>query len=465
MTQSQRLVSNIKYYSLGVLSSKALIFLFIPIYSVFINPEALGRFQYLHSIIALVIPLLYQSIWEGMFRYSIVSKGKEYDVINTTTNYCVVLSLLYTIVFAFSAFVWKIEYSGYILLCGLSQVAISYWQYAARALKENKAYAIASIIGTLVTVLLNVVLIVFLKWQIDALFLSLALGAFSGTVYLEYKLRLIKHSRNGKWEKELLKTIIKYSLPLAINSISWWLVSSCNNIVVTQALGDSANGVMAMAQRFGSIFAIITSIINMAWQEESFRTLYDEDKDAYFNKVLVLYTRIVFSAVIVLIPITFILYKMMVFGDYATGVSLTSVLYIITAYNAVSTHLGSGFLARGESKVLFWTTLLAGIITVVLSVILIRFFGIIGVLYASLIACVVNLIVRIKLLRGKMDLQVNYMRLILLTLLCGIVAVVCAIIGLNYLGNSVVLAFTSCFLIIYNKDFLLTSLHKFLKRK
>ena len=464
MAQSQRLVSNIKYYSLGVLSSKALTFLFIPIYSVFINPEALGRFQYLYSIIALIVPVIYQSIWEGMFRYSIISKGKEYDVINTTTKYCGVLSLLYIIVFALGAFVWKIEYPGYILLCGISQVAGSYWQYAARALKENKAYAIASIISTLVTVVLNVVLIIILKWQIEALFLALTIGSFSGTIYLEYKIKLIKHSRSGKWEKELLKTNIKYSLPLAINSISWWLVSSCNNIVVTQALGDSANGVMAMAQRFGSIFAIITSIINMAWQEESFRTLYDEDKDAYFNKVLDIYTRIIFSAVFVLIPVTFILYKMMVFGDYATGVSLTSVLYIIAAYNAITTHLGSGFLARGESNVMFWTTLLAGFITVVLSIILIRYFGIIGVLYASLIAGVVNFVVRVKLLRGKMLLKVNYLRLILLTAFSGIISFVCAKIGMNYLWNSVFSACTISFFVIYNKDLLSMLLRKFFKR-
>ena len=455
--RSQRLVNNLKYYSLGVLSSKALMLIFIPIYSYFIRTDVLGDYQYLMAIVSLVIPVLYQSIWEGMFRFSIVSDGDEYKVINTTTRYAIGLSVIYTVLFALAAFVWKIKYPGYILLSGLSQVAFSYWQFAARALKENKAYAIASIVCTLVTIVLTIVLIVVFKLQIEALFLSFALGSFAGAAYLECKLKLIRNCVHGGFEKKLLITILKYSLPLAINSVSWWMVSSCNNIVVTKFLGASANGIMAMAQRFGSIYAIFTSIISMAWQEETFRTLKDADKDSYFNKVLALYIKALFSSVLVLIPITYLLYGYVVFGDYRTGVGLTSILYIVAVFNALNTHLGSAFLAQGDSATVFWTTLLAGVLTIVISILLVKPLGIAGVLYASLFSTIVNMVIRIVLLTKKMTLKIDYRQLVLLFLLTIAVSVAAKLIGSGHLWQALMAIVLLVLAVLYNKN-LITAL-------
>ena len=455
--RSQRLVNNLKYYSLGVLSSKALMLIFIPIYSYFIRTDVLGDYQYLMAIVSLVIPVLYQSIWEGMFRFSIVSDGDEYRVINTTTRYAIGLSVVYTVLFALAAFVWKIKYPGYILLSGLSQVAFSYWQFAARALKENKAYAIASIICTLATIVLNIILIMGFKLQIEALFLSFATGSLAGAAYLECKLKLIPKCIHGGFEKKLLITILKYSLPLAINSVSWWMVSSCNNIVVTNYLGASANGIMAMAQRFGSIYAIFTSIVAMAWQEETFRTLKDDDRDSYFNEVLALYIKVLFSSVLVLIPTTYILYDFVVFGDYRTGVGLTAILYIVAVFNALNTHIGSAFLAQGDSGTVFWTTLLAGLLTVAISILLVKPLGIAGVLYASLFSTIVNMVIRIVLLAKKMTLKIDYGQLVILFLLTIAVSVASKFIGSGHLWQALMAIVLLVLAVLYNKN-LITAL-------
>lgn len=459
-TKTDRLVSNLKYYSLGVFASKMITFLFIPIYAAFILPESLGRYQYLFSIISLCIPMLYQSIWEGMFRFSILSKGNEEDVINTTTKYVIGLTGIYSILYFIAVFIWKFNYSGYILLCGISQAAISYWQYAARALKANREYAIASIATTIVTLALNVFLIIVLRMQIEALFISVIVGSFTAALYLEVKLKLLKNCFRQQLQRDMLFAIIKYSLPLAINSISWWLVSSCNNIVVTNYLGDNANGIMTMAQRFGSIYAIVTSIISMAWQEESFRTYYDEDKDIYFNKILNIYTKALFSAAIVLMPLTYVLYTIMVQGDYSKGASLTSILYIIAAYNALVTHLGSAFLAEGKSNIMFWTTLIAGLLTLVFSVILIIPFGLMGVLIGTLLSCIINLIIRVLLLYKRMKLHINYFQLVILTTVNFVYAYLCTLIGLNILYQTLFTVFTIIVFCCYNKKLIIPFLRK-----
>lgn len=462
--ESKRLVNNIKYYTIGVFSTRILAFLFIPIYSIYINPEILGQFQYLNSILLLIVPVLYQSIWEGMFRYSIVSKGREIEVINTTTKYCLGLTSIYVFIYFIFVIVYDLEYPIYIFLCGLSQMTISYWQFAARALKENKTYTLSTIVCSAITLLSNVVLIIVFRLQIDALFISFIAGSFGGVAILEWKLHLLKKSRVSIINKELLITIIKYSIPLSVNSISWWLISSCNNIVVTNALGESSNGILAMAQRFGSIFALMTSIIAMAWQEESFRTLYNDDRDAYFNKILNLYTKALFSAVCVLIPLTFILYQLMVFGEYRRGVAVVSMLYIIGALNAIITHLGSAFLAKGESFVMFWTTLLAGILTVSLSILLIGKFGLMGVMVATIISCIINFIIRVILLNKKIMLDCNYFQLVFFLVLSIVVSCLCEYIGFNFVLQVSIFAVLIIITVLLNKSIIKPVFCKILKR-
>lgn len=415
MANSSRLVNNIKYYTIGVFSTKILSFLLIPFYTSILLPEELGKFQYILSLISLIVPLIYESIWEGMFRFSIVNGTDGNRIINTSTKYSLGISVIYSILFLIAAYVFHLEYAGWILLCGILFYASSYWQYAARALSENKIYALSTFISSAVTIVANILFVIVFKWQIQALFLAQVLGNLAVVVVLELKLKLLLKLNDYPIDKKLLKDILKYSIPLAINSVSWWLLSSCNNIVVTKVLGEYYNGIMAIAQRFAGIFALVTTIISMAWQEESFRTLQNENRTLYFNKVLKTYIRLLFSAVIILIPTSYILYHFFIKGEYNNGAPYTAILYVIAAYNAIVTHLGSEFLARGDSKILFWTTLVSGLITLLLSIILVRPFGVIGVLIATFISCVVNYIIRVVILKKSMEIEPNMISIIILT--------------------------------------------------
>ena len=461
---SNRLTNNIKYYTLGVVSTKLLSFIFVPLYSLYLLPEALGTYQYIFSIISLCIPILYQDIWEGMFRFSILSKGHEIDVINTTSKYFLNLSLLYVVLFGIAAYIFKLDYAGWILLTGLSNSAVSYWQFAARALQENKAYTLSTILCSVLVLLFNVVFIVILKWQIESLFISSIAGGIGAIAILEVRLHLISKAIHSTIDKPLLINIIKYSIPLAINVISWWLTSSCNNIIVTKMLGPEANGILSMALRFGSIFVLLTSIITMAWQEESFHSADDENKDAYFNKILNLYTKALFSSVIVLIPVTYICYKYLIFGEYKTGVALTSFMYINGAFNAIICHLGSEFLTRGESKVMFWTTLVSGIVSVLIALLFVTPLGLIGVLCGTLTGYLVNLVVRVIMLNHRMNLQMNYIELSILFAASVGVASLTHVFTDNIFALILIFVVGISFAFLYNKTLCMSLIQKYIKK-
>lgn len=425
MASTKRFVSNMGFYALGTFATKLLQFLFVPIYSKFIDPSDMGTYNVILATVAFALPLLFQSIWEGSFRFTIEQGDDGRKVLATSSKYCFTLSVIYSISFFFITYFLNIKYGLYILLYALGQIGTSYWQFAARALKENKAYAASTVLNSMVAIVLNLVLILLFKMGIKALFIANISGYFVMVSFLEYKLQLIPDVRRYPFNKQLLTQIIRYSIPLAINTISWWLMSSCNSVIITTALGASQNGIYAIALKFGTLLSIITTIITLAWQEEAFRTYGEKDQDDYFNRVLNILVKGLLGATFFIIPITYILYHFFVFGEYRRGVILVGFIYLGAVYNALSCHLGSALLARKESGIMFYTTLSGGVINVLVAMLLVNQIGIIGAVIGTLIGNMFNFYIRIPILRKRIKLSIDYCPLLLLTLFCLAVSLLC----------------------------------------
>lgn len=464
MPSTKRFVSNLGFYSLGTFATKLLQFIFVPIYSAFIDPADLGVYNVTIATAAFLIPLLFQSVWEGSFRFTIEKGDEGREVLSTCSKYCIGLCLVYSVVFVIVSSVLTLQYGLYILLYALGQVGMSYWQFAARALKENKAYALSSIVNSAVSIVVNLVLILIFKMGIKALFIATICGAFSMTVLLELRLHLLRDIGKYPFNRIMLIQIIKYSLPLAINMISWWMMGSCNNIIVTKFLGASQNGIFAMALKFGTLLSVVTSIITLAWQEEAFRTYGDSDQDVYFNKVLDVLIKGLLSAVVVLIPLTYVIYNYLVFREYKQGVILVAFIYLSAVFNALSCHLGSAFLARKESNIMFYTTLSGGLLCVLLSVPLVNMVGIIGASIASLCGNIFNFVVRIPLLKKRIALKVDYISLVLIFVICIFVAYISSLAPKNMFFQIIIFLLSIIVFVVCNKPLINKVYSKIVKR-
>lgn len=453
--RSSRFLKNIVFYFMGTFSTKLIQFLFIPLYTAYIVTSDFGYFNLTISIISLVIPLLYQSIWEGILRFAIEDENNKKRVLATTNIYCLGITILYSVIFIVVSKLLNIQYGILILILGLSQMGVAYWQFSARALKENKIYALSTVVNSIITVSLNLFLIIVLEWGLLALFVANTFGNLSMIIVIESKIKLIKNTSKVDFSLNLLKSILKYSLPLSINALSWWLITSSNNLVISSRIGIGENGIYSMASRFGSIMTLITSVINMAWLEESFRTYNDTDKDQYFNSVLNLLTRIVLSGVALLIPLTFIFYNYFVFGDYYKGVYLTPIVYLSAAYSTLAAHLGSRFLARKESDIIFKTTFIGGVVSAFGGYILAKSFGVIAVVITSLIGFMIMYIIRIPILKKRMQLEINYISLIGLTCLNVLVMVVSSLYPVSIAIQLIIFVITSIFIFIINYSYII----------
>ena len=170
-------------------------------------------------------------------------------------------------------------------------------------------------------------------------------------------------------------------------------MSSCNNIIIVSVLGESQNGIYAMALKFGNILVMFTSVITLAWQEEAFRTYGEKDSDKFFNEMFNLLAKSLLSVVLILIPVIFIAYNYMVFGEYKPGNVLVSFIFVSAIFNTLSCHLGSAFLARQESHIIFLFTLSGGIISVLFSVLFVYLLVLQVAVIATLLCNIFNMFI------------------------------------------------------------------------
>ncbi|MBB6638162.1 lipopolysaccharide biosynthesis protein [Cohnella thailandensis] len=447
-----RLVENIKIYFFGTFSTKLIQFLFIPLYTKYIDSFELGYFNLILSVVWFAVPLLYQTIWEGILRFVIEKSENEERIFTSTNLYCFGLSILYGLVFLLISLLMEINYGFSIFLMALTQMGVSYWQFSARALKNSKAYSFGLVANTVITVALNFILIMIFKLGLPALFISNIAGSLAMIIVMEMKLRLFANFRISKFDISLLKQLIKYSFPLSINTISWWLINSGGSIIIVNQIGIEENGIYSISSRFGMIMTLITSVVNMAWQEESFRIHGEKGADNYFNRVFDFLVRSVFSGIAVLIPVTFIFYRWFVYGEYSTGLLLTPIIYLSTAFSTFSSHLGSGFLARKESNVIFYSTLVAGIISVGGAAVLAPILGLMGVVVSSLIGTVCMFLIRALMLKKRMVLELKYINTIGLSLFCICVMFVCSLNSVSVIYQMIILIIVVAVLFFANRD-------------
>lgn len=461
--KTKRLIKNIGLYFLGTFATKILQFLFIPVYTKYINTHDFGYYSLTLSLISLIVPILYQSIWEGILRFVIVEEKDKHKILTTTNYYCIGVTVIYGFIFYLVSTTFEIQYGFLIFVMGISHMGVSYWQFSARALKKNKIYAVSSVVNTGITIAMNFFFIVGLHWQLLGLFVANTIGNLAMILVLEMNLKLLTRLKVKEFDRKLLKSIIIYSLPLSINAVSWWLVGSCNNVIITYKLGSAQNGIYSVAKRLGSIISLLTSVINKAWLEESFRIYNDSDKDEYFNTVFDILSRFLLSGVLLLIPVTYTFYYYFVYGDYKAGVILTPIIYLNAVFTALASYLGSRFLADKESDVIFKTTLLGGIISATGSYIFVDVFGLIGVAIASLIGTLVMFFIRIPLLKKRMKLKIDCIVILGITLLCFCFMFISSYNAESLIFQIGVLVFALVLVFLINKK-LITSLIHFIVR-
>lgn len=410
-------------YFLGNILSKLITFFLLPIYTSYISPEDLGYYDVSTTYLNLIVTFLFIDIYVAIMRFVFDEKhGSESNkpIFNGIIIFLCSL-FLYTIVSALVAIFFDVQFLGYIYVYGVSVVFSNLLGYLARALDFNRLYAFSGVVSTLVSSVINILLIVYLNWNVESLFFALTIGLLVQTLMLESKVKLVKRVSLNYYDKVLLHKMFVYSYPLALNSLAYWLLTGYANVMIARYLGLEANGIYMIAMKFGLMINMVSTCFSMAWQELIFRKGNEDKKELsifYSNamNMLILFLTI---GLLILIPMSSILFPYVIADAYKASYEIIPLYIVAATISVVSSFWGQIYAALKATHIIMYSTIIACIVNVLLVPFFIHMWGLIGAIIAVIISYLVNVVMRICLIRNMVKISLNCRYLLLL--LCGLV--------------------------------------------
>lgn len=420
MNQKKQLLKNTVIIAIGKLSTQIISFLLLPLYTSKLSPAEYGTYDFLVTLSVFLLPVITMLMEESMFRFLIDAedlKNKK-RVITATITYTTIGTLLFTIIAGIVMGIMKYEYTVVFLLFIISNVLIGLSNALARGTGKIKLYSLSNFILGASTIVLNVVFIVSLKLGVNGLLWSNTIANSVTALIVLMKLHLPQFISRKDLSKKTLVEMLRYSIPLVPNNLSWIIISLSDRLMLTWMIGTDANGLFSIAYKFPNIIYTCYGFFSTAWKESAAKILKEDNKTQYYNSIykdIKFFLKAIVLGLIAIMPFVF---PLLVDSSYNEAYKYIPILVISIYYTNMSNFYGGIFTAFKNTKIMGSTTIVAAILNVIINLIFIPKFGIFAAAFSTLISNVIIFAYRRYKLREyiKLKEKFNYVFWILLVI-------------------------------------------------
>ena len=388
MSKGKDLAKNTVIVSIGKICTQLITFFLLPVYTAVLSNEEYGVVDLLNTLTSLLLPIATLQIEQGIFRYLLdcrENKEKQTTLITTVLKFILVQSTICILIFLCASPFIHNEYKYFLMANLLMGILSSISLQICRGLGDNKTYAVGSFITGALTVILNVIFIVVFKWGAYGMLIATAISNLLCAIYVFVKKKIYKYIDIKQNDKKLLKDIIKYSVPLIPNMISWWIVSASDRTIISAVIGVAQNGIYSAANKFSGIFSTLYSVFNLTWTESASININSEDRDEFFSKIFDFIVRFFGSLCLGTIAFMPFVFGILVNEKFAESYYQIPILILGSVFNILVSFLGSVYVAKKLTKEIAKTSIIAAIINIVVNIALIKQIG----LYAASISTVI----------------------------------------------------------------------------
>ncbi len=466
MSREKNLAKNTIIITIGKVCTQLISFFLLPLYTGILTTEEYGTVDLLNTLVSLMLPIVTLQVEQALFRELIeVRKNEEKQKLLISSSILTVIfqCLLYLVLFMLISPFVKNSYKYFLASNVIVYIFLSLFQQTARGLGKNKEYAIGSFISAFFTIIFNILFLVVIKLGAYGMLIGTMCGQIVAIIYLLFVLKLHKYIAIKKYKKEIVKKLLKYSIPLIPNAICWWVFNASDRVIVSTLLGLNQNGILAASLKFSSVMITFYNIFNLSWTESIALHINDKDIKEYFTKmfnvILKLFTSIGFG-IIACMPFVF---PILIRKKFIEGYVLVPISIIAAIFHVVVGLISVIYVAKKNTKAIANTSIISAIINIAVHLSLIKFVGLYAAVISTFVAFFTMSIYRLYDIKKKyFKIQIDN-KFILLSM------IVLVIIATTYYINNLILnIFSLLIAILYafyiNKDSINTILNLFKKK-
>ena len=259
MSVSKNVLKTSLIYFVGQVLTKLIAFVLLPLYTNYIAKADMGFYDLVISILGVVVPVIFMEIWTGTLRFAIEKeddKGKR-KVINNSLIIAMIAFLIYSFIYVISAILFKFRLPVWIYVYSVIWIFQLILLSSARVYGKNTLYASSGVICVFINAIVTIIAVKVLDGNIVSLFIGLICGILFQNIMIESKLKIMKKFKLSDFDKNFCYSLIRFSLPLSINSVVYWMLEGFNKIVISGKLGVAANGIYSVGNRISTVLNLI----------------------------------------------------------------------------------------------------------------------------------------------------------------------------------------------------------------
>ncbi len=384
---------NSLYTFVGQIGSKVIALVMLPFYTKWLSVEDYGLTDVISVYASLVMCIATLSIHEAIFVFPVnqpFEKQRRYFSTALTSGFFSIISVV--VVFILLGIIGTIfnirnsffDYLGYIALVFVSLFLQSFSQEFCRSINKMQIYCISGLIVTGLTALLAFFLIP--EFGLPGFIYSLVIANFGGVLFSVLAAKEYKYFSFGDIDKVCWAEMAKYTVPLIPNATLWWIISALNRPVMESSLGLAAIGLFAVANRIPGVVSMVMSIFNNSWQLSVLQEYRKDGFNSFFSNIAKLY--VPFS----MITATFVslfckdFFSLFIDEKFFEGWKYAPLLALAVVGTSASSFYGSIFSAVKKSKYFLYSSIVGGVVTIILNILLIPWLGLWGAVISFILS-------------------------------------------------------------------------------
>ncbi len=386
-------------YGVSTMVGRFLNFLLVPFYTHVFSDYNYGIVSNLYIFIAIFNVIFIYGMDAAYLKYAAVPSEKE-DKENFSTPYLSVLGvgIIFVVLIlvlkkaVFVAFDIPFKHLEliYLVVPILFIDALNVIPFIRlRIERQAKKFATFKILNIVVNVILNLYLILKLKWGIEAVFISnIAASAFTFVLLFPTVLKYIRL----RLHSDLLIKFLKFGIPYLPAGLASMFIQGIDRPILGHLTNLSVVGIYSANYKLGIFMMLFVSMFQYAWQPFFLQNAEEKNARELFSKVLTYFT--IAAGFILIIVSLFIsdIVKINLFGhtliqkDYWVGLNIVPVILFGYLFNGLYVIFTAGIFIKEKSIYVPFITGLGAAVNIGVNFALIPIMGMMGAALATLAA-------------------------------------------------------------------------------
>jgi len=387
-------------YGTSTIIGRFLNFLLVPIYTNIFLPGEFGIVANIYAYIAILNVFFTVGLESGYFKFAStleVGTKKEnfsHPYLGIFFNAVILSSILFFFASDFT-YLFQIDVSRNDLLKYTALIlffdAIVLVPFAYLRLQHKpKLFAAIRVANIIINVAFNLIFILVFKMGIESVFISNLIASAATFILL---LPVVLKNISFTYNKQLVKELIKFSLPYIPAGISSNIIQVINRPILTALTDDATVGIFQANYRLGIFMMLFVSMFEFAWRPFFLQNAKEANAKEIYSKVMTLF--ILAAAFIFFVLSLFIdniAQLKLPFKGYLIGKAYWGGLYIVPVilisylFYGIYINLMAGIYIEKKTKYLPYITGIAAAINVLFNFLLIPGMGMMGCAVTTLLS-------------------------------------------------------------------------------